>query len=198
MIMQDSERVEYVMNLVNHPNYGWLVDVGNFMCADEDPQHAVGVAAPYAFHVHVKDFLLKKGMEDKPEGHWITTRGGSYLRGTVIGHGVVPVRPCLNILKNAGKFNSSVEAMNSAGYYIPPQSITASSVINQMPEASAASCLPIGIFAETNRTCSGNNYYSFSVHSTAQRNFLIAANSPLALKSRIGKFSGKDIPYPWI
>lgn len=102
MIMQDSERMEYLMNQVQHENYGWLVDIGNFMCADEDPQHAVGVAAPYAAHVHVKDFIFKKGTEDKPCGHWITTRGGNYIRGTVVGHGAVPVRPCLNTFKKAG------------------------------------------------------------------------------------------------
>lgn len=102
MIMQDSERMEYMINRVNHKNYGWLVDIGNFLCADEDPQHAVGVAAPYAVHVHVKDFIFKKGTEDQPAGRWITTRGGNYIRGTVVGHGVVPVRPCMNILKRAG------------------------------------------------------------------------------------------------
>ena len=102
MIMQDSDRMEYMINCVAHENYGWLVDIGNFLCADEDPQHAVGVAAPYAVHAHVKDFIFKRGTEDMPEGHWITTRGGNYLRGTVVGHGVVPVRPCLNILKRAG------------------------------------------------------------------------------------------------
>ena len=102
MIMQDSERMEYMINRVNHKNYGWLVDMGNFLCADEDPKHAVGVAAPYAVHAHVKDFIFKKGTEDMPAGRWITTRGGNYIRGTVVGHGVVPVRPCMNILKRAG------------------------------------------------------------------------------------------------
>lgn len=101
-IMQDSERMEYLINSVRNENYGWLVDLGNFMCVDEDVRHAVGVAAPYAMHVHVKDFIFKNGTEDKPFGHWITTRGGNYIRGTVAGHGVVPIRPCLNILKKAG------------------------------------------------------------------------------------------------
>ena len=101
-IMQDSARVEHLIRRVAQPNYGWLVDIGNFLCADEDPQHAVGAAAPYAVHAHVKDFLFKSGQEEKPGGHWLTTRGGNYLRGTVVGHGVVPVRACVNILKAAG------------------------------------------------------------------------------------------------
>ena len=33
---------------------------------------------------------------------WIHTRNGNYIRGTVAGHGVVPIRKCLQILKNAG------------------------------------------------------------------------------------------------
>lgn len=37
-----------------------------------------------------------------PVGGWFGTRGGNYLRGTVIGHGVVPVRACVHILQNAG------------------------------------------------------------------------------------------------
>ncbi len=100
--MQDSDRVEYLIRAVDHPNYGWLVDMGNFLCADEEPRHAVGVAAPYAVHAHVKDFLYKSGQEDVPVGGWFGTRGGNYLRGTVIGHGVVPVRACVHILQNAG------------------------------------------------------------------------------------------------
>lgn len=102
LIMQDSERVKYLIDRVGHANYGWLVDIGNFLCADEDPQHAVGVAAPYAVHAHVKDFLFKSGECEVPGGKWLTTRGGNFLRGTVVGHGVVPVHSCLRILQKAG------------------------------------------------------------------------------------------------
>ncbi len=34
-----------------------------------------------------------------PGKGWFGTRGGAFLRGTVIGHGVVPVEACLRILK---------------------------------------------------------------------------------------------------
>ena len=101
-IIQDSDRMEYLIRAVDRENYGWLIDLGNFMCADEDPQRAVGVAAPYAMHAHIKDFIFKSGQCIKPEGHWLTTRSGNYLRGTVVGDGVVPIKPCLTILKNAG------------------------------------------------------------------------------------------------
>ena len=87
------------MLAVDHPNYGWLVDMGNFLCADELPTHALPIAAPYAVHAHAKDFLIKK--ENPGEG-WFPTRGGWWLRGTVAGHGVVPVRECVKMLRDAG------------------------------------------------------------------------------------------------
>ena len=54
-IAQDSYRVEQLFNAVAHDNYGLLVDVGNFVCADEDNATAVSRVAPYAIHVHAKD-----------------------------------------------------------------------------------------------------------------------------------------------
>lgn len=98
-IMQDSDRVEYLICAVDHPNYGWLVDMGNFLCADEPSMHALPIAAKYAFHAHAKDFLLKS---EKPSDEWFPTRNGNFLRGTVVGHGVVPVRECVKTLRGAG------------------------------------------------------------------------------------------------
>ena len=99
---QDPDRVEKLINAVGHPNFGALVDIGNFACADADHAYAVGVMAPYAFHAHAKDFHKKNGSLDNPGEGWFTTRGGNYLRGSIIGHGDVPVRQCVNILKRAG------------------------------------------------------------------------------------------------
>lgn len=99
---QDSERVTAIINGVADENFGALVDIGNFMCADEDPAIAVGNVAPYAFHVHAKDFHLKKGNSFVPSDGFFMTRGGNFLRGAIIGHGEVPVIQCLRILKNAG------------------------------------------------------------------------------------------------
>ncbi len=99
---QDSERVEKLMNGVNHPNFGWLVDMGNFLCADENPALAVGRAMPYAFHVHVKDFHVKSGCLPDPGQGWFQSRGGNYLRGAIIGHGDVPIIQCLKVMKKIG------------------------------------------------------------------------------------------------
>lgn len=100
-IFQKPERVEALIRAVGHKNYGWLCDMGNFLCADADPVLSVTTAARYAFHVHAKDFLFKKGGTEQPDG-FFPTAGGNWLRGTVVGHGVVPVAQCLEILKTAG------------------------------------------------------------------------------------------------
>ena len=100
--VQDSERVEKLVNGVNHKNFGLLIDVGNFLCADEDPVQAVGKLVQYAFHVHVKDFHVKSGMLPAPGEGWFQSRGGNYLRGAIIGHGEVPVVQCLRLLKKHG------------------------------------------------------------------------------------------------
>ena len=99
---QDSERVEMLANGVDHPNFGLLVDMGNFLCVDEDPAIAVGRVGPYAFHVHAKDFHVKPGTAPDPGQGWSQTRAGNYIRGAVIGHGDAPILSCLRTLKKAG------------------------------------------------------------------------------------------------
>ena len=98
---QDSLRVEQLFNAVNHPNFGLLCDMGNFLCVDENPVTAVSRVAPYAFHVHAKDFYMKSGNEPDPGEGFFRTRGGNYLKGAIIGQGTVPVVQCLSILKRA-------------------------------------------------------------------------------------------------
>ncbi|MBE6650383.1 MAG: sugar phosphate isomerase/epimerase [Ruminococcaceae bacterium] len=100
-IFQKPERVEELILAVGSDNYGWLCDMGNFLCADTDPVLAVGIAAPYTFHVHAKDFLFKAGNVDCPSG-FFTTLCGNHIRGTVVGHGIVPVKNCLAALKRVG------------------------------------------------------------------------------------------------
>ena len=98
-IAQDSDRVERLFNTVNHDNYGLLVDMGNFICADENPITAVSRVAPYAVHAHVKDMIVR----NTPTGGCQNmTRGGNYFCGCVVGEGDIPVRQCLRILKRAG------------------------------------------------------------------------------------------------
>ncbi len=97
LICQDSERIERIINAVNDSNFGWLVDIGNFLCVDESPIDAVTRAAKYAFHVHLKDFVMLS-----PDEKGIKTRGGNVLAGTILGKGIVPVKECVEIIKKSG------------------------------------------------------------------------------------------------
>jgi sugar phosphate isomerase/epimerase len=97
-VLQDSYRVEELILAVDHPNYGWLIDMGNFLCADEPALHALPIAASYAAHVHAKDFLYRPVWMDNPGQGWFKSRNGSYLRGTIAGHGDVPIAWCVDLL----------------------------------------------------------------------------------------------------
>ncbi len=103
MIFQEPERMEAVFAAVGDSNYGWLVDIGNFYCADVNPLEAIPRAIPHVMHVHVKDFLYFKKDEKEilPEGLF-KNRFGNGLRGTILGHGVVPVIECIRMLHKAG------------------------------------------------------------------------------------------------
>ncbi len=101
LIFQRPEIVESLMLAVDRDNYGWLFDMGNFLCADASPVQAIGIAARHVFHVHAKDFLFKSGEYDAPDGFFQTV-GGNYIRGTVLSHGTVPVKSCINALKREG------------------------------------------------------------------------------------------------
>ena len=63
---------------------------------------AVGRAAPYAFHAHVKDFYVRSGNGFDPGEGFFRSRGMQYLRGAIVGQGDVPVVQCLSVLKSAG------------------------------------------------------------------------------------------------
>lgn len=98
---QDSCRVKALIEQVGHPNYGALIDIGNFLCADEKPQDAVRNLAPYAFHAHCKDFHILPEHADPGEG-WFVSRGGTRLRGAIVGHGNAGAAESLHILRDHG------------------------------------------------------------------------------------------------
>ncbi len=100
--VQDSDRCEALFKAVAHDNFGWLVDIGNFLCADDDPLAAVKRMAPYAAHCHAKDFHTKPAAAADPGRGWFRSRGGNYLRGSIIGHGNVDVVGCVGAIKVAG------------------------------------------------------------------------------------------------
>ena len=102
MDLQDADRMEELMLAVGHENFGWLIDLGNFLCVDDSPLRAVPIAARYAFHVHVKDLLQKPCDAFDPGAGWRRSRNGTYLRGTMAGHGIVPILQCVRMLNEHG------------------------------------------------------------------------------------------------
>ncbi|MBQ8742867.1 MAG: sugar phosphate isomerase/epimerase [Clostridia bacterium] len=100
--IQHPERVEKLINAVDSENFGALIDIGNFMCVGAEPTDAVALLAPYAIHCHAKDFHFRSGSLDDPGEGFFRTSSGDYLRGAMLGHGVVKVRQCIEILKRSG------------------------------------------------------------------------------------------------
>lgn len=99
--LQTAERVEKLIQAVNHPNYGLTLDMGNFLCLDQDPVDAVGRLVKYAVIVHAKDFH-KRLKNTMPASGWFATPTEIALRGAIVGHGVIDVPAQLRILKEAG------------------------------------------------------------------------------------------------
>lgn len=98
---QQSDRVEALMNAVDDYNFGWLVDIGNFLCADEAPLDAVKVGVKHIVYAHVKDFYFADKSVPTPDGYF-DTRDSNHLCGSVLGDGIVPVKECVDIIKKSG------------------------------------------------------------------------------------------------
>lgn len=86
------DRVERLMNAVNHPNYRLLLDTGNIACVDEDPTVASVRLAKYADMIHLKDFYIRKreptgATEFDCAGNWFRSMAGRFLRGSILGQG---------------------------------------------------------------------------------------------------------------
>ena len=101
-IIQDSYRVEELMTTVDHKNFGYLCDIGNFGGVDEDCASAVSRLLPYICFIHAKDALERSGMDYDPGRNFSRTRGGNFRRATIFGQGVVPVYQILKSLKAFG------------------------------------------------------------------------------------------------
>ena len=94
-----SERVQRLAAAVDRPSFSTLLDVGNFLCVDEDPLEAVRRSLPTASVVHLKDFHVR---ERSPGEGWLTTLGGAGIRGTVVGDGDLPLREILAEIRTSG------------------------------------------------------------------------------------------------
>ena len=98
--MQKATRVEALLKKVDHPNFGLTIDMGNFLCVNDDPVAAVRRLAPYAVMAHVKDFHVRPKKTMPPHG-WFATPTPIALRGAVVGHGEIDVPAQLRLLSRA-------------------------------------------------------------------------------------------------
>jgi sugar phosphate isomerase/epimerase len=98
--MQDSTRVKKLLDAVNHPNYRLTMDMGNFLCVNENPVQAVQRLVDYAVIVHAKDFHVRPKKLTPPSG-WFQTPTPIALRGAIVGHGEIDIPAQLRILKKA-------------------------------------------------------------------------------------------------
>ncbi|SHF15859.1 Sugar phosphate isomerase/epimerase [Caldanaerobius fijiensis DSM 17918] len=96
-----SERVQRVLNAVNKPNFKTTVDVGNFLCVDQDPLIGVKDNMRFAAMIHLKDFYVRKYYDNPGEG-WFRTSHGNYLRGAIVGQGDMDIRHIIKIIKDSG------------------------------------------------------------------------------------------------
>jgi len=99
--IQASDRVQALIHAVDRPNFRTTLDVGNFMCADENSVVAVQKNISYASMVHVKDFYLRPAALN-PGAGWFPTAGGNHLRGAIVGHGDIDMRRVIGIVKSSG------------------------------------------------------------------------------------------------
>ena len=99
--IQASDRVQSLINHVDRPNFKTTLDVGNFMCADENPVAAVKKNISYASIVHIKDFYHRPAHLNPGEG-WFQTVSGDYLRPSIAGHGDINLREVIKVIKESG------------------------------------------------------------------------------------------------
>ncbi|WP_438348118.1 sugar phosphate isomerase/epimerase family protein [Paenibacillus sp. FA6] len=99
--VQASDRVQTLIHAVDRPNFKTTLDVGNFLCVDEDPLSAVQKNMKYASMVHIKDFYVRPSHRNPGEG-WFKSAGGAFLRGAIAGQGDLDMYEILRIVKQSG------------------------------------------------------------------------------------------------
>lgn len=119
-LIQHADRVQALIQAVDRPNYKTTLDVGNFVCADENPVAAVQKNLPFASMVHIKDFYLRPSHRN-PGAGWFTSTSGVYLRGAIIGQGDLDMWKILHTIKASGydgyisvEFEGMEDGMTSA------------------------------------------------------------------------------------
>lgn len=97
--MNGAERLLRLHHAVDHPNFKLTVDVGNFLCVDDNPYVSTRRTLPHASFVHVKDFYTRRA---EPGPGWLKTAGGEFIRGSVFGYGDLDTKALLESVVASG------------------------------------------------------------------------------------------------
>ena len=100
VLFQGSERVQRLVLAVNRDNFRTTMDVGNFLCADEDPEIATMNNVRFASMIHFKDFHIRRTEPPCKDGY-IRTLHGRFIRGAITGDGDVNLPAIVRIIKEA-------------------------------------------------------------------------------------------------
>jgi len=90
--------MDALMELVDHPNFGLVADLGNPACVDEDPVDFIGHFGTHIKHVHLKDFQLRSSQPE--DGFlWRNTKHGKFFRRVPVGTGDIDLVRAFRLLK---------------------------------------------------------------------------------------------------
>lgn len=98
--LQTADRIEALIQAVADPNFGITLDMGNFLCLNQDPVESVRRMLPYAVMVHAKDFHVRP-KDRMPSSGWFSTPTPIALRGAILGHGEIDIPAQLALLRQA-------------------------------------------------------------------------------------------------
>ena len=102
-----SDRVGIVLDQIK--NISHQLDIGNFLCVDENPEVAVKRLINKAKTIHMKDFYVRDEECDPGDatqfdcsGAWFRSQHGAYLRGSIFGQGDMKTGKIARLIKQAG------------------------------------------------------------------------------------------------
>ena len=97
--MNSSARINRLIHAVGSPYFKFTVDVGNFLCVDENAVVATRASLANASFVHLKDFYVRG---NSPGPGWLKTLGGQFIRGSVFGFGDLDTTAILKAVVASG------------------------------------------------------------------------------------------------
>jgi len=102
-----AERIRQIMTSMDRDNFGHQLDVGNYICVDDDAQAAVSKLLPFATTIHMKDFYIRSrdpgdATQFDCSGAWFRSVYGKYLRGSILAQGDLDIYKIIGLIKQSG------------------------------------------------------------------------------------------------